>query len=94
MIASLLAAATAAATVWAAPVETPAVRQGILREVPARCLEGRVMAVRGDDSVVRKLGDLPKAHLMLPVVRTVDGCAAPTFVRYNVEGDGRAARGR
>jgi hypothetical protein len=91
---ALLLAATASATVWAPPVETPAIRQGELREIPAACREGRVMAVRDGSVRVKKLGDLPRAHLMLPVVRSVDGCAVPTVVRYNYEGDGRAARGR
>jgi hypothetical protein len=39
-----------------------------------------------------RLGDLPKANLVLPVLRTVQGCPAPTVVRYEVEGDGRFAK--
>ena len=38
-----------------------------------------------------KLGDLPKAALVLPVLRTVEGCPVPTTVRFEVEGDGRFA---
>ena len=38
-----------------------------------------------------KLGDLPKAALILPVMRTVQGCPVPTTVRFEVEGDGRFA---
>lgn len=39
----------------------------------------------------RKLGDLPKANLEIAVDRRVGGCPAPVIVRYDVEGDGRAA---
>ena len=38
-----------------------------------------------------RLGDLPKAALILPVLRTVEGCPVPTTVRFEVEGDGRFA---
>ena len=38
----------------------------------------------------RKLGDLPRANLELPVLRLgSDGCPTPVIVRYDVEGDGR-----
>ena len=37
-----------------------------------------------------RLGDLPKANLTLTVLRSVDGCAVSSTVRYKVEGDGRA----
>jgi hypothetical protein len=40
---------------------------------------------------IRKLGDLPKAHHEIAINRTVMGCMAPVIVRYDVEGDGRAA---
>ena len=39
-----------------------------------------------------KLGDLPKAALVLPVLRMVEGCPVPTVVRNEVEGDGRFAK--
>jgi hypothetical protein len=39
-----------------------------------------------------KLGDLPKAALILPVLRMVEGCPVPTVVRDQVEGDGRFAK--
>jgi len=88
----MIALMLAAVTVSAAPVETPAIRQGTLREIPAACQEGRVMAVdRAPPARASKLADMPKAHLMLPVVRSVEGCAVPTFVRYDVERDGRFA---
>lgn len=38
-----------------------------------------------------KLGELPKAALVLPVMRTVEGCPVPTTLRFEVEGDGRFA---
>jgi hypothetical protein len=38
---------------------------------------------------LQKLGDLPRAALILPVMRTVQGCPVPTIVRDVVEGDGR-----
>jgi len=38
-----------------------------------------------------KLGDLPKAALVLPVLRTVEGRPVSTAVRFEVEGDGRFA---
>jgi len=88
----MIAMMLAAATVWAPPVETPAIRQGELREIPAACRDGRLMPVaRTAPTRATKLADLPRAHLMLPVVRSVEGCAVPTFVRYDVEGDGRFA---
>lgn len=41
----------------------------------------------------RRLGDLPKAHKEIAVLRSVGGCAVPVGIRYNVEGDGRFAKG-
>lgn len=38
-----------------------------------------------------KLGELPRAALVLPVLRTVEGCPVSTAVRFEVEGDGRFA---
>lgn len=40
----------------------------------------------------QKLGDLPRAALILPVLRTVQGCPVPTIVRDVAEGDGRFAK--
>jgi hypothetical protein len=40
-----------------------------------------------------KLGDLPKANKEIAVARTVDGCAVPVGIAYQVEGDGRFAGG-
>lgn len=37
----------------------------------------------------QKLGDLPEAALILPVLRTVQGCPVPTIVRDAARGDGR-----
>ena len=39
-----------------------------------------------------KLGDLPRASMMLPVLRMVDGCPVSTVVRFDVEGGGQPAR--
>ena len=39
-----------------------------------------------------KLGDLPRASMMLPVLRTVEGCPVSTVVRFDVEGGGQPAR--
>ncbi|MEO8114283.1 MAG: hypothetical protein ABI655_07885 [Phenylobacterium sp.] len=41
----------------------------------------------------RRLGDLPRANLEIAVVRSVGGCAVPVVIRYDVQGDGRAAKG-
>ncbi|MFN3521035.1 MAG: hypothetical protein ACK4YQ_02210 [Phenylobacterium sp.] len=40
---------------------------------------------------VQKLGELPKARVMLPVLRRVDGCDLATFVSGPIEGNGRFA---
>jgi hypothetical protein len=42
---------------------------------------------------LRRLGDLPKARMEIAIARTVAGCAVPVGVRYDVEGDGRFAKG-
>lgn len=78
------------------------VASGPLATPPKACPAEGVLMTRGEAPALlykhvgreraQKLGDLPPAHLMLPVVRKVDGCAAPTVVRYNVQGDGRFAR--
>jgi hypothetical protein len=88
MIGMMLAAALAST----APTERPALQPGTLRELDPDC-RMRVTPVDRQERAARatRLGDLPKAHLMLPVERTVRGCAVPTFVRYDVEGDGRFA---
>ncbi|MDO8798916.1 hypothetical protein [Phenylobacterium sp.] len=39
-----------------------------------------------------KLADLPKAALIAPVMRMVQGCPVPTVVRDVAEGDGRFAK--
>ena len=52
----------------------------------------RPTPVAGVSARFTKLGDLPKAALMLPVLRMVEGCPIPTVVRDQVEGDGRFAR--
>ena len=39
-----------------------------------------------------KLGDLPRASMMLPVLRTVEGCPVSTVVRFDVEGGGQPAK--
>ena len=39
-----------------------------------------------------KLGDLPRASMMLPVLRTVEGCPVSTVVRFDVEGGAQPAR--
>jgi hypothetical protein len=86
MLAILLAAGLSAASppVW--------LRPNPLNTVTRACAQGELQYAAAPGKVgPRKLGDLPRAHLMLPVMRTVDGCAAPTVVRYNVEGDGHFA---
>jgi hypothetical protein len=88
MLAILLAAglSSAAPAAW--------LRPDPLKPITRECRQGVLQYAAEPAKVrLRKLGDLPRAHLMLPVVRTVDGCAAPTVVRYNVEGDGRFAHG-
>lgn len=87
MIGMLLAAGLSGAAppaVW--------LRPDPLKPVTAACRQGEFQRARKDAAVgPYKLGDLPRAHLMLPVVRSVEGCAVPTVVRYNAEGDGRFA---
>ena len=67
----------------------------ILGDVPAACLPQvtQVSGPSGFQPGVHKLGDLPPAHMEIAVERTVGGCPAPIIVRYDVEGDGRAAEG-
>jgi hypothetical protein len=47
---------------------------------------------RGARARISKLSDLPKANVTLTVLRSIDGCAISSTVRYAVEGDGRAPR--
>jgi hypothetical protein len=94
MLALLLASQLA---VTAAPPPVRVVRRNLLSSIPAACQLG-VTAVDSPsqpkwDPKLRRLGDLPKAHLEIAVNRTVGGCPAPVIVRYDVQGDGRAAKG-
>lgn len=50
-----------------------------------------VKATPGPPGALR-LGDLPKANHTLTVLRSIDGCAVSSTVRYGVEGDGKAAK--
>ena len=52
----------------------------------------RPTPAKGETHGPQKLGDLPKAALILPVMRTVQGCPVPTVARDVVEGDGRFAK--
>ena len=81
-----------AAALSAAPAERPMLQPGTVREIPTACRVQATPVRRAEPPArVTRLADLPKAHLMLPVVRSVEGCAVPTIVRYDVEGDGRFA---
>jgi len=61
-----------------------------LRLVPTKGVPRLSIPQRAGPVVMRRLGDLPKANLTLTVLRSVDGCAVSSTVRYDVEGDGRA----
>lgn len=52
----------------------------------------RPTPAKGETLKPTKLGDLPKAALILPVMRTVQGCPVPTVVRDVAQGDGRFAK--
>ncbi|THD77462.1 MAG: hypothetical protein E7812_16185 [Phenylobacterium sp.] len=99
MIALLLAASLTAAAPAPAPSVSSAVRPLIQRNglnyIPSACRAGVTVAASPEawSPKIRRLGDLPKAHLEIAVNRTVGGCAAPLIVQYDVEGDGRAAGG-
>jgi hypothetical protein len=49
---------------------------------------------RRGDAGAQTLKSLPPANLELAVERRVAGCAVPTIVREDVQGDGRFARPR
>ncbi|MDB5669804.1 MAG: hypothetical protein JWO25_763 [Alphaproteobacteria bacterium] len=52
---------------------------------PARCAADRpIYAGEGQDSRVRRLGELPPAKLYLSVDREVAGCREPVIVRYGI----------
>jgi hypothetical protein len=99
MIALLLAAQVAAAppTIvsrdWAL-THPPARNRSLLNTIPEACRQGVTVAAgapfRPD---IYRLGQLPKAHLEIAVERSIGGCPAPIIVRYDVEGDGKAAGG-
>jgi hypothetical protein len=105
MLALLLAmsAATASpAPAIAALPDRPLVFRNGLNFIPSACRAGITVAggptalLRPEDMAQvkpRRLGDLPKAHLEIAINRMVAGCSAPVIVRYDVEGDGRAAKG-
>jgi hypothetical protein len=94
MIALLLAAAAAF------------LPNGPNREAPAVCRsQGALQTSYADPALLlrpqdraavtaRKLGDLPKANLEIAVLRSVEGCANPIVVGYEVERDGRFAGGQ
>ena len=104
LIATQLAAAPLAAAVpaIAAAKDRPLIQRNGLNFIPSACRAG-VTTAAGPSALLRpqdraelrfrRLGELPKAHLEIAVNRTVGGCAAPVIVRYDVEGDGRAAKG-
>ena len=62
-----------------------------LRQSPACPDAWRATPVAGQPAKLSKLGELPKAALVLPVLRTVEGCPVSSAVRFEVEGDGRFA---
>ncbi|MDB5475314.1 MAG: hypothetical protein JWP49_825 [Phenylobacterium sp.] len=93
----MLALLLATQIITVAPPPVRFVRRNILEGIPAACQLG-VTAVDATpqpnwDPKLRRLGDLPKAHLEIAINRTVGGCPAPVIVRYDVQGDGRAAKG-
>jgi len=62
-----------------------------LRQSPACPDAWRPTPAAGQPAKLSKLGELPKAALVLPVMRTVEGCPVSTAVRFEVEGDGHFA---
>jgi hypothetical protein len=97
MIALLLAAQVAAAPPPAAPREwVPRLNpHGVeLGAAPPACRQ-QVTEVSGPRDFrpgIHTLADLPPAHLEIAVERSIGGCPAPIIVRYDVQGDGRAAQ--
>jgi hypothetical protein len=96
MIALLLAAQVAAAPPpaapreWARRLKPHGIELGV---VPAACGQSvtQVSGPRDFRPGVHVLADLPPAHLEIAVERSIGGCPAPIIVRYDVQGDGRAA---
>jgi len=86
-----------ASTVAAAPASTGVVHRftpgGTLLKAPPACQRRVTELTRAppNSRLFHKLGDLPKAHEEIAVERSIGGCPAPLIVRYDVEGDGRAA---
>jgi len=90
MLALLLASTMAAAPTGAVHPFTP---DGTLLKAPPACLRHVTELTKAppNSRLFHNLGDLPKAHEEIAVERSIGGCPAPLIVRYDVEGDGRAA---
>ncbi len=83
----------AAGAIAIAPTHALPGPRTVLLAAPAACPNAwRTTPVAQGPARLSKLGELPKAALMLPVLRLVDGCPAPTVVRDQVEGDGHFAK--
>ena len=88
---ALLAAATIAAQPAPAPLES---RSVFLRQRACGLQPSVPVDHPGAKPAPRKLGDLPRAHLEIAVLRLDEkGCSKPVIVRYDAEGDGRFASG-
>jgi hypothetical protein len=97
LIALMLAAAVSAAAPQTAAKPVVNLYPGSL---PAHCRTDLQAAQRPvapsqlfkSERASERLRDMPRADLHLAVDRRVDGCPVPTVVRFDVEGDGRAAK--
>lgn len=91
---ALIAAAAIAAPPAAQPQRLIDNRAIVMRERACGLWHGTPVDHPGPKPQVKRLGDLPRAHLEIAVLRLdANGCQQPVIVRYDVEGDGRFAGG-
>ena len=91
---ALLAAAAIAAPPSAPPLRLSLDQPIIRREMACGLWHGTPVDHPGTKPQAKRLGDLPKAHLEIAVLKLdANGCQQPVIVRYDVQGDGRFAPG-
>lgn len=90
LVAQVVAAAPAAPREWVPRLHPHGVELGA---APPACRQTvtEVSGPRDFRPGVHTLADLPPAHMEIAVERSIGGCPAPIIVRYDVQGDGRAA---
>jgi len=92
---ALIAAAAIAAPAAPAPERLIDNRSIVMRERSCGLWHGTPVDHPGPKPQAKRLGDLPKAHLEIAVLKLdANGCQNPVIVRYDVQGDGRFAPGK